>query len=242
MSQNENLNKQIMTRSYSEMTQEQLIAKLTDDTTPPEELEDIMNFLAVKDKEAQKEKEEINERLKKQERGPNLGEGLTGMHNAISDMNKVSKVYIKNSEKRMAKWDLVHVDYKTAVLEMLDLYRQRINLIYSVKVNLKDTADNLVPNMEVDTTKDPWEEIKRINKEVEDTESAFKKEMMKVSDFTKAFHEMPEYKEITMKLGEVQERINGYQAQYKAIIDGESKDQNKAIDALKQVEEYGKKL
>ena len=35
---------------------------------------------------------------------------------------------------------------------------------------------------------------------MEDTEAAFKKEMEKVSDFTKAFHEMPEYKEITAKL------------------------------------------
>ena len=61
----------------------------------------------------------------------------------------------------------------------------------------------------------------RSNKEVEATEAAFRKEMEKVSDFTKAFHEMPEYKEITAKLAAVQERIDGYQAEYKAITDAE---------------------
>ena len=97
----------------------------------------------------------------------------------------------------MTKWDLVHTNYKTAVLEMLDLFRQRLNLVYYVRVGLKDTSNKLIPNMELDPTKDPWEEIDRPKKEVEDTEAAFRKEMEKVSDFTKAFHEMSEYKEIT---------------------------------------------
>lgn len=241
MSQNNDFNNQKLS-SYADLTQGQLMAKLTDDSTSPEELEKIMAFLAEKDSEAQQERAEMEARLKDQEGGPQLGEGLTGLHNAMGDMSKVVGVYAKNSGERMAKWDLVHTDYKTAVLEMLDLFRQRLNLVYSVRVGLKDTANKLIPNMELDPTKDPWEEMDRSNKEVEDTEAAFRKEMEKVSDFTKAFHEMPEYKEITAKLEAVQERIDGYQAEYKAITDAEDKDKEKAINAMKKVDEAGKNL
>tara|TARA_E500000178_G_C16949881_1_gene720700 strand:- start:89 stop:814 length:726 start_codon:yes stop_codon:yes gene_type:complete len=241
MSQYNDFNNQKLA-SYSELTQDQLIARLTDDSTSPEELEKIMAFLAEKDSEAQQERSNIEARLNKQYGGPQIGERLTGMHNAIGNMSKVVNIYAKNSEKRMAKWDLVHTDYKTAVLEMLDLFRQRLNLVYSVRVSLKDTSDKLIPNMELDPTKDPWEEMDRSNKEVEDTEDAFKKEMEKVTDFTKLFHEMPEYKEITAKLSAVQERINGYQMEYKAITNAEDKDQEKATNAMKKVDEAGKKL
>lgn len=244
MSQNNDLqnNDNQKLSSYADLTQGQLMAKLTDDSTSPEELEKIMAFLAEKDSEAQQERVEMEARLKDQEGGPQLGEGLTGLHNAMGDMSKVVGVYAKNSGERMAKWDLVHSDYKTAVLEMLELFRQRLNLVYSVRVGLKDTANKLIPNMELDPTKDPWEEMDRSNKEVEDTEVAFRKEMEKVSDFTKAFHEMPEYKEITAKLEAVQERIDGYQAEYKAITNAEDKDQEKAINAMKKVDEAGKNL
>ena len=201
-----------------------------------------MVFLAKKDSEAQQDREQIEVRLKEQENGPQIGEGLTGVHNALDNMSKVVNEYTNNNEERMAKWDLVHVDYKKAVLEMLDLYRQRTNLLYSVKVSLKDTADTLIPNMELDPTKDRWEEMKRTNKEVEDTEAAFRKEMEKVSDFSRAFHEMPEYKELTAKLEEVQNRINGYQLEYKTINETEDKDQEKAIYAIKNLEEAGKKI
>ena len=230
------------TELYAKMTQDQLIAKLTDDSASSEELESIMAFLAKKDSETQQEREQIEVRLKEQEDGPQLGKGLTGVHNALDDMSKVVDVYTNNSEERMAKWDLVHADYKKAFIEMLDLYRQRTNLLYSVKVSLKDTADTLIPNMELDPTKDRWEEMKRTNKEVEDTEAAFRKEMEKVSDFSKAFHEMPEYKELTAKLKEVQYRINGYQLEYKTINETEDKDQEKAIYAIKNLEEAGKKI
>ena len=230
------------TELYAKMTQDQLIDKLSDDSTSSEELESIMAFLAKKDSEAQQEKEQIEVRLKEQENGPQIGEGLTGVHNALDNMSKVVNEYTNNNEERMDKWDLVHVDYKKAVLEMLDLYRQRTNLLYSVKVSLKDTADTLIPNMELDPTKDRWEEMKRTNKEVEDTEAAFRKEMEKVSDFSKAFHEMPEYKELTAKLEEVQNRINGYQLEYKTINETEDKDQEKAIYAIKNLEEAGKKI
>lgn len=230
------------TELYAKMTQDQLIAKLTDDSTSSEEVEKIMVFLAKKDSEAQQDREQIEVRLKEQENGPQIGEGLTGVHNALDNMSKVVNEYTNNNEERMAKWDLVHVDYKKAVLEMLDLYRQRTNLLYSVKVSLKDTADTLIPNMELDPTKDRWEEMKRTNKEVEYTEAAFKKEMEKVSDFSKAFHEMPEYKELTAKLEEVQNRINGYQLEYKTINEIEDKDQEKTIYAIKNLEEVGKKI
>ena len=230
------------TELYAKMTQDQLIAKLTDDSTSSEEVEKIMVFLAKKDSEAQQDREQIEVRLKEQENGPQIGEGLTGVHNALDNMSKVVNEYTNNNEERMAKWDLVHVDYKKAVLEMLDLYRQRTNLLYSVKVSLKDTADTLIPNMELDPTKDRWEEMKRTNKEVEDTEAAFRKEMEKVSDFSRAFHEMPEYKELTAKLEEVQNRINGYQLEYKTINETEDKDQEKAIYAIKNLEEAGKKI
>lgn len=230
------------TELYEKMTQDQLIAKLTDDSTSSEEVEKIMVFLAKKDSEAQQDREQIEVRLKEQENGPQIGEGLTGVHNALDNMSKVVNEYTNNNEERMDKWDLVHVDYKKAVLEMLDLYRQRTNLLYSVKVSLKDTADTLIPNMELDPTKDRWEEMKRTNKEVEDTEAAFRKEMEKVSDFSKAFHEMPEYKELTAKLEEVQNRINGYQLEYKTINETEDKDQEKAIYAIKNLEEAGKKI
>lgn len=244
MSQNNDLqnNDNQKLSSYADLTQGQLMAKLTDDSTSPEELEKIMAFLAEKDSEAQQERVEMEARLKDQEGGPQLGEELTGLHSAMGDMSKVVGVYAKNSGERMAKWDLVHSDYKTAVLEMLELFRQRLNLVYSVRVGLKDTANKLIPNMELDPTKDPWEEMDRSNKEVEDTEVAFRKEMEKVSDFTKAFHEMPEYKEITAKLEAVQERIDGYQAEYKAITNAEDKDQEKAINAMKKVDEAGKNL
>ena len=228
--------------SYAEMSQDQLMAKMTDDSTSPEELEEIMAFLAAKDSEAQQERAEMEARLKEQEGGPQLGEGLTNMHNAVDDVVKVGGEFVKNSDVRMAKWDLVHADYKIAVLEMLDLYKQRIDLVYSVRVSLKDTADKLIPNMELDTTKDPWEEMERSNKEVEETEAAFRKEMEKVSDFTKAFHEMPEYKEITAKLAAVQERIDGYQAEYKAITDTEFAELDKVGDLVKKVEEAGENL
>ena len=228
--------------SYTKMSQDQLMAKLTDDSTSPEELEKIIAFLAEKDSDAQQERIKIEASLKEQVDSPTLGEGLTGVHNAMSDMSKVVNTYVENSEERMAKWDLVHADYKTTVLEMLDLYRQRLDLVYSVRVSLKNTADNLIPNMEIDPEKDPWEEMERSNKEVEDSDEAFRKEMEKVSDFTKAFHEMPKYKEITAKLGEVQERINGYQSEYKAIIDAEGIDHEKTTSVFKKVEEAGKNL
>ena len=228
--------------SYTNMNQDQLMAKLTDDSTSPEELEEIMAFLAAKDSEAQQERAEMEARLKEQEGGPQLGEGLTNMHNAVDDVVKVGGEFVKNSDVRMAKWDLVHADYKIAVLEMLDLYKQRLDLVYSVRVSLKDTADLLIPSMELDETKDPWEEMDRSNKEVEATEAAFRKEMEKVSDFTKAFHEMPEYKEITAKLAAVQERIDGYQAEYKAITDAEFAELDKVGDLVKKVEEAGKNL
>ena len=241
MSQNRDFNSQKMA-SYAELSQEQLMAKLTDDSTSPEELEKIMTFLAAKDSEAQQERAEMEARLKEQEDGPQLGEGLTNMHNAVDDVVKVGGEFTKNSDVRMAKWDLVHTDYKTAVLEMLDLYSQRLDLIYSVRVSLKNTADLLIPSMELDETKDPWEEMDRSNKEVEATEAAFRKEMEKVSDFTKAFHEMPEYKEITAKLEAVQEIINGYQIEYKTITDAEDKDMEETTDVFKKVEEAGEKL
>ena len=228
--------------SYEELSQDQLMAKLTDDSTSSEELEKIMAFLAEKDSDAQQERVKIEARLKEQDCDPQLGKGLTSMHNAMDDMSKVVGVYVKNSGKRMAKWDLVNTGYKTAVLEMLDLFRQRLNLVYSVRVSLKDTADRLIPNMELDQTKDPWEEMERSNKEVEDTEAEFRKEIEKVSDFTKAFHEMPEYKEITAKLKVIQERIDRYQVEYKAITNAEDKDQEKILDALKKVEDAGDKL
>ena len=228
--------------SYAEMSQDQLMAKMTDDSTSPEELEEIMAFLAAKNSEAQQERAEMEARLKEQEGGPQLGEGLTNMHNAVDDVVKVGGEFVKNSDVRMAKWDLVHADYKIAVLEMLDLYKQRLDLVYSVRVSLKDTADLLIPSMELDETKDPWEEMDRSNKEVEATEAAFRKEMEKVSDFTKAFHEMPEYKEITAKLAAVQERIDGYQAEYKAITDAEFAELDKVGDLVKKVEEAGKNL
>ena len=231
-------NKQ-QTKAYAEMSQDQLMAKLTDDKTSPDELEEIMAFLARKDSEAQEERASIAARLNEQEGGPQLGEGLATMHNAMGEMSKAVGVYAKNNEEGMAKWDLVHEGYKAAVLELMDLYEQRRDLLYSVRVSLKDTADKLVPNMELDPTKDPWEEMARFNKEVEDTEAAFKKEMEKVSDFTKAFHEMPEYKEITANLAAVQERIDGYQVEYKAITDADDKDQGKVADAFKRVEEAG---
>lgn len=240
-SQNNDFNNQRIT-SLTDLSQGQLMAKLTDDSTSPEEIEKIMAFLSTKDSEEKQEIEDMKTRLKEQESEPHLGKGLTGMHNAMNNMSKVVRVYSENSEKRMVKWDLVHADYKTAVLEMLDLFTQRINLIYSVRVNLKDTADKLIPNMELDPTKDPWEEMKRSNKEVEDTEIAFRKEMEKVSDFTRAFHDMPQYKEITTKLQAVQERIDGYQQEYKAITEAEDKDQKKTTDTFKEVEEAGKNL
>ena len=108
------------TELYAKMTQDQLIAKLTDDSTSSEEVEKIMVFLAKKDSEAQQEKEQIEVGLKEQEDGPQLGKGLAGVHNAIDNMSKVVDVYTNNSEERMAKWDLVHADYKQAVIEMLD--------------------------------------------------------------------------------------------------------------------------
>ena len=240
-SQNNDFNNPKMV-SYAELSQDLLMEKMTDDSTSPEELEKIMAFLAEKDLEAKQERVDIEDRLKEQEHSTQLGKGLTNVHNAMDDMSKVVSVYAKNNEERMSKWDLVHEDYKTTVLEMLDLYRQRLNLIYSVRVNIKDTADKLIPNMELDPTKDPWDEMKRTNKEVEDTEVAFRKEIEKISDFRKAFHEMPEYKEISAKLEAVQERINGYQAEYKAITDAEDKDQEYVVDAMNKLEEAGKIL
>ena len=50
--------------SYAEMSQDQLMAKMTDDSTSPEELEEIMAFLAAKDSEAQQERAEMEARLK----------------------------------------------------------------------------------------------------------------------------------------------------------------------------------
>lgn len=228
--------------SFANLSQVQLMSKLTDESTSPEELENIMAFLAVKDEEAQQERAEIEARLKEQDCNPQLGEGITNMHNAVDEVVKVGDKFTKNSDVRMAKWDLVHADYKTTVLEMLELYKQRLDLVYSVRVSLKDTADLLIPNMELDPTKDQWEEMARCNKEVEATEAAFRKEMEKVSDFTKAFHEMPEYKEITAKLAIVQERINGYQAEYKAITDAEFAELDKIGILVEKVEETGKKL
>ena len=61
--------------SYTEMSQDQLMAKLTDDSTSPEELEKIMAFLAEKDSEAQQESGDIRARLEEQADGPQLGEG-----------------------------------------------------------------------------------------------------------------------------------------------------------------------
>ena len=51
-SQNNDFNNQKLS-SYADLTQGQLMAKLTDDSTSPEELEKIMAFLADKDSEAQ---------------------------------------------------------------------------------------------------------------------------------------------------------------------------------------------
>ena len=234
-------NKQ-QTKAYAEMSQDQLMAKLTDDKTSPDELEEIMAFLARKDSEAQEERASIVSRLNEQEGGPQLGEGLTTMHNAMGEMSKVVGAYAKNNEEGMAKWDLVHAEYKAAVLEMIDLYEQRRDLLYSVRVSLKDTADKLVPNMELDPTKDPWEEMARSNKEVEDTEAAFKKEMEKVSSFTKAYHDMPEYKELTAKLGAVKERIAAMEAEFHALMAADDIDMANVADAMKEVEAAGKNL
>ena len=234
-------NKQ-QTASYAAMSQDQLMAKLTDDSTSPEELEQIMAYLAAKDAEGQQDKADLEARLKEQEGGPQLGEGLTAMHNAMDGIIEAGAEYSKNFGVRNAKWDLVRAGYMPAIDEMCGIYQARINLLFSVREGLADVADKLIPKAELDETKDPWEEMARFNKEVEDTEAAFKKEMEKVSDFTKAFHEMPEYKEITAKLAAVQERIDGYQAEYKAITDAEFAELDQVGDLVKKVEEAGKNL
>ena len=84
-------NKQ-QTASYAAMSQDQLMAKLTDDSTSPEELEQIMAYLAAKDAEGQQDKADLEARLKEQEGGPQLGEGLTAMHNAMDGITTDGKM------------------------------------------------------------------------------------------------------------------------------------------------------
>ena len=55
--------------SYAEMSNEQLMAKMTDGSTSSEELENIMAFLASKDAEANSDIASIESRLKEQEGG-----------------------------------------------------------------------------------------------------------------------------------------------------------------------------
>ena len=194
--------------SYSELSQEQIITKLNDNSTSIEELEKIMFFLAEKDTEAKQETLDIETRLKKQDIDPQIGIGLTSMHNAVDNMSKSSGEYAKNEEERSVKWDLLRKDYMPAINEMCEIYQARIQLLFSVKEDLVDIADKLIPKVELDQTKDPWMEIKRFNKEVEDTEVEFNKEIEKVSNFTKSYHNMPEYKELTIKLYAVKEKIS----------------------------------
>ena len=234
-------NKQ-QTASYAAMSQDQLMAKLTDDSTSPEELEQIMAYLAAKDAEGQQDKADLEARLKEQEGGPQLGEGLTALHNAMDGIIEAGAEYSKNFGVRNAKWDLVRAGYMPAIDEMCGIYQARINLLFSVREGLADVADKLIPKAELDETKDPWEEMARFNKEVEDTEAAFKKELEKVSSFTKAYHDMPEYKELTAKLGAVKERIAAMEAEFHALMAADDIDMANVADAMKEVEAAGKNL
>ena len=243
MSENKDLqNFDSQKTAYGKMSQDQLIAKLTDDTTSPDELEKIMVFLAEKDSEAQQERAEIESNLNDQEGEPQLGEGLTSMYNAIDNMSKITTEYVKNEEKRNAKWDLVQADYMPAIDEMCEIYQARRDLLFSVKEGLMDTADNLVPKVELDETKDPWEEMRRFNKEVEDTEAKFTKEMERVSSFTKAYHDMPEYKELTVKLEVIKERIADMEKEFEILTTEIDRDMGNVVDAMKIVEDAGGKL
>tara|TARA_B100001057_G_C22682109_1_gene884170 strand:+ start:130 stop:870 length:741 start_codon:yes stop_codon:yes gene_type:complete len=240
-SQNNDFNNQKMA-SYAEMSQSQLMAKLTDDSTSPEELEKIMDFLTAKDSEAQQKRMEIETHLKEQESDPQLGKELTGMHNAMDGMRKATTEYVKNDEERNKKWDLVRAGYMPAIDEMCEIYKARRDLLFSVKEGLVDTADKLLPKVELDETKDPWEEMGRFNKEVEDTEAEFRKEMEKVSNFTKAYHEMPEYKELTEKLEAIKERIAVMEVEFNSIMATDDRDMVNVADAMKIVDESGKNL
>lgn len=243
MSENKDLqNFDSQKTAYGKMSQDQLIAKLTDDTTSPDELEKIMAFLAEKDSEAQQERVEIESNLNDQEGEPQLGEGLTSMYNAIDNMSKITTEYVKNEEKRNAKWDLVQADYMPAIDEMCEIYQARRDLLFSVKEGLMDTADNLIPKVELDETKDPWEEMRRFNKEVEDTEANFTKEMERVSSFTKAYHDMPEYKELTVKLEVIKERIADMEKEFEILTTEIDRDMGNVVDAMKIVEDAGGKL
>ena len=53
--------------SHAQLSQEQLMEKLTDDSTSPEELEEIMAFLAEKDSQAHQEIADMEARLKEQD-------------------------------------------------------------------------------------------------------------------------------------------------------------------------------
>ena len=205
--------------SHAELSQEQLMEKLTDDSTSSEELEEIMAFLAEKDSQAHQEIADMEARLKEQDSEPQLGEGLTGVHNAMDGMSKATTEYVNNQEKRNKKWDLVRAGYIPAIDEMCSIYQARRDLLFSVREDLPDIADKLVPKVELDETKDPWEEVVRFNKEVEDTEYQFRKEMERVSSFTKAYHVMPEYKELMDKLIEVKERISQMEKEFAVLID-----------------------
>ena len=243
MSENKDLqNFDSQKTAYGKMSQDQLIAKLTDDTTSPDELEKIMAFLEEKDSEAQQERAEIESNLNDQEGEPQLGEGLTSIYNAIDNMSKITTEYVKNEEERNAKWDLVQADYMPAIDEMCEIYQARRDLLFSVKEGLMDTADNLVPKVELDETKDPWEEMRRFNKEVEDTEDKFTKEMERVSSFTKAYHNMPEYKELTVKLEVIKERIADMEKEFEILTTEIDMDMGNVVDAMKIVEDAGGKL
>jgi hypothetical protein len=228
--------------SYAELSQDQLMKIMTNDSTSPEELENIMAFLAEKDSEAHQKRAEIEASLKNQESEPQLGEGLTRMHKAIDDVSKVTTQYVKNEAERDAKWDLVRTGYMPAIDEMCEIYQTRMDLLFSVREDLSDIAGKLVPKVDLDVTKDPWEEMRRFNKEVEDTEAEFRKEMEKVSSFTKAYHDMPEYKELTAKLETVKERIAVMEKEFEILMTEMDEDMEIVVDTMKKVDEAGKKL
>ena len=228
--------------SYAEMSNEQLMAKMTDGSTSSEELENIMAFLASKDAEANSDIASIESRLKEQEGGAQLGEGLTGMHDAMDAMSAAVTEYATVSAQRHAKWDLLQEDDKSTMKEWLRLSAARLELLYSVRVDIGNIADKLIPKTELDETKDPWEEMARFNKEVEATEAEFKKEAEKVSSFTKAYHEMPEYKELTEKMEVCKARMATMQAEFSVLMAADDQDCANVAKAMKIVEEAGKNL
>lgn len=228
--------------SHAQLSQEQLMEKLTDDSTSPEELEEIMAFLAEKDSQAHQEIADMEARLKEQDSEPQLGEGLTGIHNAMDSMSKATTEYVNNQEKRDVTWNLVRAGYMPAIDEMCSIYQARRDLLFSVREDLSDIADKLVPKVELDETKDPWEEMGRFNKEVEDTEAQFRKEMESVSSFTQAYHEMPEYQELTVKLVAVKERISLMEKEFELLMGADEQDMENVAEAMKKIDEVGKKL